>query len=138
MATVGGVAELGEAVRAGGGVRRDQSVRRSGRPARRDLEAVIAGGLDLLLADPLDVRQRRGLVAEAAQEPVEVGPRALDLDQHPPLVFEDMAGEPLPGREPVDVRTEPDPLDDALDPHPQPARLLPPDRARLGQTGRHG
>ncbi len=127
VAAVGRVAELGQAVVAGGGVGRDGGGRRGAALAGEDGEAAIAERGHLARLDPLDARQGRGLAGQPLEEALDGGPLRLDLDHHAAGVVENEAGEAEVAGQAVDVGAEAHPLDRPLHPH-----------AHAAQAGAHG
>ncbi len=125
-----GVEQLTQAVDAGRAVRGDERVGRPTGAARGDPEVRLAGRRQRLRRDLVDRRERRQLADEARHEALDPLPAALDLEQHPVLVIEDVAAERLLVREPVHEWPEADALDGATHPRPDPE----PAAAQLGHS----
>ena len=89
--------------------------------ADEDAEAALSRGREVTRPHGLDGRERRRLLGEPAQEPVDGAVAALDLDQHAPLVVEHEARELELGRQAIDERAEAHPLHRPLDPRPDPS-----------------
>ena len=115
------IEQLGEAIGAGGAVRRDERVRLARALARDDLESRLRSRRDSADLDPLDQRQRRRLARQSHGEAIERAAVALHLDQHPALVVQHEAVQPELVGQPEDVGAEADSLHDSLDAHAQPA-----------------
>jgi hypothetical protein len=115
-APVAGIAQLRQAVPARRGISRHQ---RRGRPAGRpgDREARVPARLDVDRSHRLDDGERRRLVAQRGEEPVDGLGAALCLDLDAAGVVADEAGKPVLRGGPMHERAEPDPLHDALHPH---------------------
>ena len=131
VAAVRRVEQLGQAVRAGRGVGRDQRLGLARAGAGSDLEAGLAPRPSSFGRDALDRGQRRRLGGQALEEARDRLRRPLHLEQDAALVVEDEAAEAQLGGEPVDVGPEPDPLHRALDARRDPA----PPSGRRRSTG---
>ena len=114
-AAVRGVEQLGEAVRARGGVRRDRRLRLAAARALADREAQLPGLRQRLRDHALHLRERRGLRRHAHEEAVDRLGRRLHLHDHPARVVEHVPGDSQLTGQPVHVRPEPHPLHRALD-----------------------
>ena len=114
VAAVGRILQLGQAVVAGGGVRRDERVRVAARDALDDAEVALPGRLDGGPVDALDDRERRRLARQPRQEALDRGGPAVDLEHDPALVVEHEPPELLLAREAVDEGAKADPLHDPL------------------------
>ena len=125
VAAVGGVEELAEAVVAGGHVGRDEGGR-AAPLARDDLEA-RSGPTGHPAVRTSTTRASTGASATSATTNASSAAAALDVDHDSVAVVEHDSRQPVP-REPVDVRSEPDPLHHAA--HAQATALR-------GRVGRH-
>jgi len=126
VAAVGGVAELGEAVSAGGDVGGGQGARGAAAVAGRvDGEPGPPLELQLRLHHPLDDREGRGVRAQPARELHDRSGLAFDLDNHSGVGVADRAAQRQVGRGDIDERAEAHTLNDAIDlvPAPNPWRL---------------
>ncbi len=123
---VTGIRDLGQAVRAGRGVSRNQRPPLAASLAGRDRERRRAAGPHRRGGDPLDPGQRRRLAGQRAQECLHGRGRSLDLGEYPVHVVADQPAEPEAGRQRVHERPEADSLDDALDPDRRPDALAHP------------
>ena len=146
---VGGVQELAEAVGADGHVGRDQghALAAAGRENAKAPGPLGRNGYGL---DGRDLRERRRMVPQVAEEIVDLLGRTFHLDEDALGVVEDPPGQAALGGQAVDGRAEPDALDDAADADPPPhgrdgnARVLgsmsvhglPPDRIHRKIIGR--
>ena len=101
VAAVGRIEELGEAVRAGRGVGRDQRLRLAPLAlTRRSRSRARLAGRRLARVDRLDHGERRRLRVQAARGSTRRRGVALDLEQHAALVVAHPAAEPELLREP--------------------------------------
>ena len=115
--SVVGIEQLAEAVVAGRNVRRDRR-RPTLRRACLDHELGVptrGGGPG---ENGVHTRERRRLVPQSGEEPIELGDLPFRFDDHSLTVVEYKAAERMPTREPVDERPETHALDDTGDPKP--------------------
>ncbi len=123
---VGRVGQLGQAVGARRGVRRDQGAPSAVALAGRYGEAGQPAGPDAPDRDPVDPGQWRRLALKPVKERGHRRGRSFHLGEHAVDVVADVAGQAQAGGERVDEGAEAHPLDDALHPHrgPDPAGRL--------------
>ena len=108
---VGGVEELVETVGAGRDVRRHERPDSALIVALDDGETRLAGRCEVLALDRGDAGRPGRTGHQPGHELVCRRAVALDFDEHALGVVADVAGQAELGGEPVDVRPEPDPLD---------------------------
>jgi hypothetical protein len=115
VAAVGGIAQLGQARRAGRRVGGHRRGRLAAARAAEDPELLLAGRRQRGPCDGLDRGQRRRLGRQAGDEALDRLGRPLDVDEHAALVVAHEAAEALLAGDPVDVRPEADALHGPLD-----------------------
>jgi hypothetical protein len=123
VAPIRRVEQLGEAVTAGGRVRRDQCVSFPAGVAGRDREARLLGRRERPHRDVFDHCQRWRLLDQSVAERVDIGGPALDLDVDAFHIVADESGEVQPRRQREHEGPEADALDDALDPDASPPTI---------------
>ena len=130
---VGGVEELVETVGAGRDVRRHERPDSALIVALDDGKTRLAGRCEVLALDRGDAGRPGRTGHQPGHELVCRRAVALDFDEHALGVVADVAGQAELGGEPVDVRPEPDPLD-----QPGHAETEANHRPRRGQAGHAG